>query len=101
MKDFDPAEVDLTKEVDFSIVKEDWTRYKLSDGAVLRVRILNVKVIRVGMSELGTPVFGGASQNLLSAIVPKGLINKQGTRLQGPDVTADQRGHRSGFRAYW
>jgi hypothetical protein len=81
--------IDVTKEVDFSVLKEDWTRYKLSDGTMLRIRIINVKVVPAGFSDIGTPNFTGVSQNLVSAIVPKELLDKEGPVKDGPITPED------------
>lgn len=82
-------ELDITKEVDFEILKEGWTRYSLADKTLLRVRIAILKLMNDGLSEIGVPNFSAASQNVLSAMVPRDLIKKDGvTKPPGP-VTAD------------
>jgi hypothetical protein len=81
-------ELDVTQEVDFEILREDWTRYSLSDKALLRVRIGIVKLLNRGLSEIGIPNFTASSQNLLSAIVPKDLVKKDSVAKPG-DVTPD------------
>jgi hypothetical protein len=69
---------DPTKEVDFEILDEKWTKYRLlTDDAILRVRITVTKILRTGISEIGTPSFGIAAQNLLSALVPENLLRKE------------------------
>jgi len=74
---------DVSKEVDFDIVREDWTRYRLEDGTILRVRIALVKLVPTGMSELGTPDIGVLSQNILSTVVPKELLKRGGQTKPG------------------
>jgi hypothetical protein len=70
---------DQTTEVDFEIRQEDWTRYKLlTDDGILRVRIAIMKIMRTGTSEVGTPNFGVAAQNLLSVLLPETLLRKEG-----------------------
>jgi hypothetical protein len=82
-------DIDVTKEVDFSIIKEDWARYKLTDGTILRVRIGNLKLIPTEISEIGTPNFAGTSLNLISALVPKELLDKNGPPLPGDKITPE------------
>jgi hypothetical protein len=84
-----PDRIDVTKEVDFSVSREDWTRFKLSDGTILRIRIVNFKIVRVGESDIGMPMYGGTSQNIVSSIVPSELIDKQGQKLVG-EATPEQ-----------
>jgi hypothetical protein len=70
---------DAETEVDFEILQENWTKYRLlTDDAILRVRIGVMKILRTGTSEVGTPNFGVAAQNLLSALVPETLLRKEG-----------------------
>jgi len=78
---------DSTKDVDFEIVREDWTRYKLvTDNVLLRVRISVAKLIETGTGETGVPDFAVASQNCLSIIAPKESLKRTGEApiLEGP-----------------
>ncbi len=73
------------QDIEFDIVREDWTRVQLkTDKALLRVRIAIAKIIEVGAGEVGIPDFGLASQNVLSAVVPKELWKPVG---QAPEST--------------
>lgn len=61
------------REVDFIVLKEDWSRYLLNDGTELRVRIVVRKILEAGMSEFGYPNFGLESMNAISAMCPDKL----------------------------
>jgi hypothetical protein len=64
---------DLT-ETDFTIVNEDWSRYLVEDGTLIRVRIVVAKILRTAESDpMGYPNFSITSSNLVSAIVPPRL----------------------------
>ncbi len=82
---------DITKEVEFDILREDWMRYKLKDLTLLRVRIAVLKLVPTRMGELGTPEFGILSQNIVSAVVPSGLLKKGGPTKGGPLTAQDIR----------
>jgi hypothetical protein len=84
-----PEQMDVAEEVDFDVVKENWTRYSLSDKTLLRVRIGVLKVVKQGVSQIGTPNFAVASQNILSAMVPPSLINKDEAKKPHREITAD------------
>lgn len=59
---------------DFIVVKEDWSRYLVSDGTQLKIKVAVVDLLRsVDLSPTGYPNVGIASQNLVSAIVPDRL----------------------------
>ena len=58
------------KEVDFMVLKEDWSRYLLNDGTELRVRIVVRKIIETGMGEMGYPNLAIESMNAVSAMCP-------------------------------
>lgn len=61
------------KEVDFDVIKEDWSRYRIEDGTILRLRINVIKIIRGKMGDLGYPEFGIHTRNLISALVKDDL----------------------------
>jgi len=56
------------KEVDFEVMEEPWNEYRLSDGAVLRLRVIVVKFFKTERTDpvLGLPVYVVAYQNVLS-----------------------------------
>ena len=59
-------------EVDFDIISEGWTKYKLkTDKALLRVRIVASKIFEVGSGDTGVPNFAIGGQNYLSVLVPR------------------------------
>lgn len=58
------------KEVDFMVLKEDWSRYLLDDGTELRVRVVVRKILEMGMGDFGYPNFSIESLNAVSALVP-------------------------------
>jgi len=70
------------KEIEFDVIKENWTKYQLRDDTVLRVRIAVLKVVEEGIGEVGFPNFRVATHNLLSALVPD--------KLKGPP-SSDQK----------
>jgi hypothetical protein len=66
--------IDLGKELDFDIVSEEWNHYTLSDGSVLRIRPIVVKIFRTEKKKpSGEPVFGFAALNIASVKVPNEL----------------------------
>jgi len=70
------------KEIDFMILKEDWSRYLLHDGTELRVRVIVRKIVEQGMpSPMGYPNFGIESINAVSALVPERLKRKPSTEI--------------------
>ncbi len=65
---------DLGKELEFTIVSEGWNLYALSDGTLLKIRPIIVKVFATGQTApTGQPAFGFASVNVASATVPNEL----------------------------
>jgi hypothetical protein len=73
------------EDIDFDIVREDWTRFQLkTDKVLLRVRIAVAKIIKTGAGEVGVPDFVLASQNVLSVVAPKELWKPVG---QAPELT--------------
>jgi len=66
------------KEVDFEVVSEPWSRYKLEDGTELRVRAAVLKIHQsLEIGDLGYPNFGVATHNVLSTMVPEELKRDQ------------------------
>lgn len=61
-------------DTDFTIVNEDWSRYLVEDGTLIKVRIVVNKILHsVDRSPIGYPNFSIASNNLVSALVPPRL----------------------------
>ncbi|MEM3736633.1 MAG: hypothetical protein QXJ75_00880 [Candidatus Bathyarchaeia archaeon] len=56
-------------EVDFEIVKEEWSEYKLKDGATLKVKPILLGVLRTNQHDpLGNPVYIVSSQNAIRVV---------------------------------
>lgn len=59
---------------DFSILREDWSRYLVSDGTQLKIRVAMVDLFRsVQLSPTGYPNLSVFPENLVSTIVPDRL----------------------------
>ena len=59
---------------DFVILKEDWSRYRIDDGSIMKVRVAVIDIYRsIQTSNTGYPELQYISQNLVSAIVPEKL----------------------------
>lgn len=75
------------KEVDFSVIKEDWSRYLVNDGTILKVRVVVRKILRsVEVSPLGYPNFGIESMNAVTAIVSDTLRRPPSREPLNPKV---------------
>lgn len=58
-------------DTDFTIVNEDWSRYLLEDGTLVKVRIVVFKILRTSETDpMGYPQFSIASNNVVSVLVP-------------------------------
>ena len=63
-------------EVDFEAVAEPWVTYKLSDGAILKVKIVVTGVVRLEgeHDHVGNPIYSVASTNVIRVTnAPKDL----------------------------
>lgn len=73
--DIGPPDPKNLQEMDFDIVKEEWNAYRLSDGTILRIRPI---VIKIFLSEETTPsgkrAMGFVANNVVAARVPKELM---------------------------
>jgi hypothetical protein len=65
------------KIVDFKPLREDWSDYSLSDGTVLRVKVVISKVTRLqnpdgnfSVSPTGEPIYFFQSQNVVQVVTP-------------------------------
>lgn len=62
------------KEVDFEVIAEPWTRYRLKDGTIIRLRLPVFKIFEgVARGPMGYPNFRIGSQSSVSAVVPEHL----------------------------
>jgi len=58
-KSSEPKPEDVVIEIDFDVISEDWTRYKLKDGTTIRIRTPLMKVFESkGKGPLGYPNIG-------------------------------------------
>ncbi len=59
---------------DFVILKEDWSRYRIDDGSIMKIRVAVIEIYRsIQTSNTGYPELQYFSQNLISVIVPEKL----------------------------
>ena len=62
------------EELDFEIIREDWSRYKLEDGTLLKIKNPLLKVFKMPKADqLGLPIYRTIGSTLIGAIVPKTL----------------------------
>lgn len=65
---------DSYKEVDFRVMKEDFGRYDLSDGTLLKIKAVVHKMLRsVDINPVGYPDVAIDSSSVVTAIVPDAL----------------------------
>jgi len=66
------------EEVDFEAVREEWSEYRLKDGATLKVKLIVLGILRTNQYDhLGKPVYIVSSQNVVRvANVPDELKRK-------------------------
>lgn len=61
-------------EIDFEVINEDFTRYQVVDGTLLKIKICVLKILESADRGLGGyPVFGFVTSNMLNATVPARL----------------------------
>ena len=66
------------EKVDFETVREDWSKYKLDDGATLKMRTIVSGVVRLPLlGEDGNPIYMVKSSNIVEADVPDHLRPKK------------------------
>jgi len=69
--------IDLTSmtPIEFTVISEPWTKYKLEDQTKLFVKLVVVKVVR-GLNEQGQPAYNMNAQNIIAT---HGASNLRGT----------------------
>src|SRR5205807_7508729 len=76
------ATIDLTSmtPMEFTVISEPWTKYKLEDQTKLFVKLVVVKVVR-GLNEQGQPSYNMNAQNIIAT---NGALNlrRQPTKTQ-------------------
>lgn len=75
------------KDLDFKILKEDWNVYELTDGGILKVRFVLLKVIRTKtFNPDGEPNYAFVSHNFIAPRPPSNLMGPPTT----PPPTQEQ-----------
>jgi hypothetical protein len=81
------------EQVDFDAKAEPWAAYELSDGTMLKMRVILTGVMRIEgeYDQSGNPIYVVSSQNVVQANAPKKL---RGTPTMGamPPVKASSGG---------
>ena len=63
------------EEVDYDPLAEKWNEYRLSDGTVLRMKLVVTKIVRLDLyNDQGEPIYLVNSNNAISASVPPKLM---------------------------
>jgi hypothetical protein len=79
-----------TRYVDFEPIKEPWNIYELRDGTKLRIRTIVFNVMPTDrFDEIGKPVYGVASANLMVARARKELRGQPSASPSTPAELAD------------
>jgi hypothetical protein len=70
------------EQVDFESKAEPWASYELSDGTMLKIRVILTAVLRIEgeFDQSGNPIYVVSSQNVVQANAPKKL---RGTPTMG------------------
>jgi hypothetical protein len=77
-------------DVDFEVVEEGWNEYKLSDGAILRTKLVLGKVVTsAGVPPDKAKEYGFNSQTMVVAYVPQDMKGTPGGRPLTPQEIAD------------
>lgn len=70
------------KYVNFKTRHEDSSVYKISDGTILKARFILIKVLDEGIyDEIGNPVYGINSNNVVSIFIPDNLWGNPSKQL--------------------
>jgi hypothetical protein len=78
------------KEVDFNILREDWTKYRLPDDIILRIRVPVIKLFEQE-GDAGQPRFSAGAQNFVSLLVPESQLKNEGEgEVQVGEITNEQ-----------
>lgn len=84
---FQPIKEVPLNEIDFEVVKEDFTRYQLVDGTLLKIKICVIKILESIDRGIGDyPTFALCTSNVLNALVPERLKAQPST----PPSTEDK-----------
>lgn len=81
----------ITADLDFEILSENWTKYRLlPDNAILRARAAVRKILQRD-SETGDPGYAVIAQSIVSVTVPESLLRKKGDApIQTGEITPGQ-----------
>jgi len=66
------------EDVDFKIINENWSYFKLKDGTIIRGRVVVRKIVKRGVDKLGYPLYDINYTNVFSAKVPEDLLREPG-----------------------
>ena len=76
------------REVDFRVVREDYCRYQLDDGTLMRVKMCTLKIAETaGRGPGGYPGFAFHVNNMLTSLVPDRL--KSAPARQAAEVNVE------------
>lgn len=66
---------EINEQVDFKTVKEEWNEYALSDGTILKVKVVLVGVVRLNQNDpmTGNPIYSISHNLVVSANSPNKL----------------------------
>jgi len=83
---FTPKDLEEAEDLDFTEEREHWNSYKLSDGSILKVKLVLQGVKRLQKwNPDGTPIYVINSTNVVRVVnVPKNLRAKPKTQTFSP-----------------
>lgn len=69
-------------ELDFKARKEEWNEYEVSDGTIIRMKLVATNIVRLEnqYDRDGNPIYTVKSSNVLGITAPENLM-KQDTKI--------------------
>jgi hypothetical protein len=76
--------------IDFDVIKEDWNLYEIEENRTkIKAKLVLIKMVRVGVDDIGNPIYDINSQSVFGTISPKELIKNPSTRRYSPKEISD------------
>jgi hypothetical protein len=73
--------------IDVASAKEDWSRYKLEDGTIVKIRFILVKTIRQAhLDQFGNPLYDLNSENVVGMLPSKSSLGKPSPPFSQTDL---------------
>lgn len=75
--------------IEFDTIRERWSKYKLEDGTIIKIKFVPIKFAREKIDDAGNPVYLANYTNVVGSVPPSNLLGSPSSKKYGRQEIID------------